>query len=547
MQKKVYYSYIIYIFLCFMLLIMPGCQKQSITPVDFEKEDTLLPATNAENIPIVFSDLVVEKEVRRILNKPLGDICEQDLLDIRAFGIEEEYDELDNVGTFGCVKDNIETLTDLKWLKNLKVLVLSGCNIKSLNGIEELSELELLYISRNNITSLDPIRNLHALRYLNCSDNDITDYTALSGLIKMEELSIGSNGMLYTDLSPLVNMTQLRRLSASWCGVADLSPLRNMLSLEYLQLHHNNVSDISILKHLSKINYLGLDSNKITDIKPISQLPSLETLHINGNLIPEEDLNIFYLPKEEDYFITVFHESICDEMPPFTFELRAWNNKEMNAYSLDTLTISNDSDLYRTQIISLPELSLFGQTAVSVYDRDMMGFELEDVNFDGYKDIRLFDTSNGNYLLEWIYLVWNNEKAVFEHAPELSMIPLASFDQEEKLIYGMGRGSAASHYNSTYQYIGKIPVMIKYYSEEGVYLDEEQIEGYFEMASIQAESTGLMCFHENESVRDEETGQMKVIRDEIVFYPDSESINIDEIIAKIPASSEIGQAILNRE
>lgn len=107
--------------------------------------------------------------------------------------------------------------------------------------------------------------------------------------------------------------------------------------------------------------------------------------------------------------------------------------------------------------------------------------------------------------------------------------------------------SAASHYYSTYQYIDGIPVMIKYYSEQGMYLDDGQIKLYFEMAAIHEEPVGLMCYYESESVRDDDTEQMRIIRDEIVFYLDSEAISTDKIIAKIPASSDIGRVILNRE
>jgi len=53
------------------------------------------------------------------------------------------------------------------------------------------------------------------------------------------------------------------------------------------------------------------------------------------------------------------------------------------------------------QTISIPELAMNGQPFTYDSMKDTLGFELEDLNFDGYQDIRLFDTTNGNYRVEW--------------------------------------------------------------------------------------------------------------------------------------------------
>ena len=100
----------------------------------------------------------------------------------------------------------------------------------------------------------------------------------------------------------------------------------------------------------------------------------------------------------EDYFITVFRGRLNADMPEYMFELLAYFDKLRNgSYSLEQLTISDFATGKIIQKISLPELALWERTYVSIYDKDSMGFELEDLNFDGYDDIKLFDTSNGNY------------------------------------------------------------------------------------------------------------------------------------------------------
>lgn len=117
---------------------------------------------------------------------------------------------------------------------------------------------------------------------------------------------------------------------------------------------------------------------------------------------------------------------------------------------MDSITVSDTADETVVQTVSIPEMIMFGQTNISVYVENM-GFELEDVNFDGYQDIRLYDTDNGNYRREWIYLIWNPEKSLFERDTCLNAISLATFEQDKQLIYGMERGGAGSHYFSTYR------------------------------------------------------------------------------------------------
>ena len=71
-------------------------------------------------------------------------------------------------------------------------------------------------------------------------------------------------------------------------------------------------------------------------------------------------------------------------------------------YALQTIDVYQGDTLL--QAISIPELTWEGQTLQSTLE-----IVMEDVNFDGYQDILVFDVLNGNYRTEWIYLVWNVE------------------------------------------------------------------------------------------------------------------------------------------
>lgn len=248
---------------------------------------------------------------------------------------------------------------------------------------------------------------------------------------------------------------------------------------------------------------------------------------------------------ESDCFTTTFHEKIKEDMPVFDFDLLAHYDKNTDGYSIDKLTVTDSADGRVIQEIPIPELTLFGRTNVSQYDKDTMGFELEDLNFDGYKDIRLFDTSNGNYRVEWLYFVWDPIKSIFVNDIRLNEISLANFDQEKQLIYGMERGSATDHYFSTYKYINEVPTLIRHYSQEYLHRSNEEIRKFLEKASVKTEIADIMIFHETVLERNEETGEMGTISDEYVLYPNSDVINENEIIARFDISSDIGRIIEN--
>ena len=128
------------------------------------------------------------------------------------------------------------------------------------------------------------------MAYFDCAYNNIDDYSALCSLTEMKELGIGDNGMAYTDLSPLENMTRLSALYAPFCGIDDISVLKNMPDLEYLQLFHNDISDISALANLEKLDYLELGLNKIENIDALSGLKRLTHINLESNPIPQDDL-----------------------------------------------------------------------------------------------------------------------------------------------------------------------------------------------------------------------------------------------------------------
>lgn len=275
--------------------------------------------------------------------------------------------------------------------------------------------------------------------------------------------------------------------------------------------------------------------------EPLSQEISIQSPAVECETQESEH---FY-EEQEDHLITITQKGkLRQDMPEITFALSAFYDFQLESYALQTVDVYQDNTLLQT--ISIPELTLYGQTYISSSFQDTLGFELEDVNFDGYQDIRLFDTLNGNYRTEWVYLVWNPAEQQFQHDSRLNQISLASFDQEEQLIYGMERSGAACHYLSTYQYIDGEIVKIRYYEEEGRNLSDEQIKQYYDIASVKTSGVSFEAWYEHTMERNAASGELETVCEEYVFIPydsDGKQIENEEEELHVDVSSALGAQI----
>jgi len=252
----------------------------------------------------------------------------------------------------------------------------------------------------------------------------------------------------------------------------------------------------------------------------------------------------YHQPDADDFITAVFHEKIKDDMPVFTFELLAYYDESEGEYIRESLAITDSSTGKVVQEITIPELSLFGRTHVFVHDGETMGFELEDLNFDGYKDIRLFDTTNGNYREEWIYLVWIPDKYIFENDKRLNDVTLAVFDQDKQLIYGMERSSAADHWYYTYKYVDGELVLIELESDNAVgFPDGVTDEQVVAVVPILEDHPSWCIQHVVNKKLNPDTSEMEIVEEKYVLYIPNEWTLIAEYDADSAEGRELAQLI----
>ena len=185
---------------------------------------------------VEFVDDAVEKEVRRKLQKPKGDITISELGKVRSLNLSQAHlDQLDP-----CVFTH---------LKNLRELFLGSSQV---------------------LDDLSAIAGLKHLESLRASLNQVSDITPLAGLVHMDRLDLGHTQV--RDLKPLAKLTAITELELDNTPVSDLTPLSGMKKLQRLSLKNTQVKDFSPLKGLKKLEFIYVAGTPATDISPLLPL-----------------------------------------------------------------------------------------------------------------------------------------------------------------------------------------------------------------------------------------------------------------------------------
>lgn len=272
-------------------------------------------------IAVSFEDREFEKMLRKIINRPSGEIYNTDLIDIKeiiifgkiaknpdhceyTMGLEEVlyWDENESYEERGKIK----SLNDLKWFKRLERLDMSYQEISDISMISDLKNLMLVDLSYNNITDISPLKNMTNLKALHLAGVKLDDISWLSNFLKLTSLTLESNkiedisplakltnltdlylrGNKIKDISPLYKLTNLIKLSLG-NQINDINPLAELTNLYYLDLSVNQIRDISPLENLAGLHYVFLQRNRISDINPLKNLTKLEKVHLADNDIDD--------------------------------------------------------------------------------------------------------------------------------------------------------------------------------------------------------------------------------------------------------------------
>ena len=97
----------------------------------------------------------------------------------------------------GHSHENIQDISWVRWVPNLEILILVGCDLTDLSPLTELKNLTYLELFTNrNLADISPLGELESLRDLNLSLTNVSDLTPLYGLKNLRRLWVNACVML---------------------------------------------------------------------------------------------------------------------------------------------------------------------------------------------------------------------------------------------------------------------------------------------------------------------------------------------------------------
>ena len=120
------------------------------------------------------------------------------------------------------------------------------------------------------------------LRDIEAGQRQITDLTGLEFASNLYGLYVGGSFSSSLDLSPLLNLTELKVVFIRRSRISDMTVLGNLTQLTRLVLDENGIRDITALAGLVNLDGLVLLENPIADLSPLANLTQLKELSIRA-------------------------------------------------------------------------------------------------------------------------------------------------------------------------------------------------------------------------------------------------------------------------
>lgn len=336
------------------LNLRPGPFRSEMQDVFVQQTTLTVPASHAEHgedYVIEWQDPVMEKHVRKWLDRQKGDIYHSDVWDYQRVtinsgtGIEDLIvkDAPDGVDIGGNVSsneqlaacavsvkgtyDSVTSLADLRHFDSLQVLYISNkmgaSPITDLTGLEECKNLMLLSVPSVESSTFPTFAKLDSVVELKYgsggirTDSNVSDLSALAQMKSLKMLWITGSEV---DLTQLAG-ADLRVLRLDVTRIGSLEALKQMENLSLLQL--NNGQEIDSFAPLagSSVQYLSMslpeatkENYKDMDYTPLTQMPQLIWLDLTNNITFDTEtckrllandtalkyLNISYTPAAKD-------------------------------------------------------------------------------------------------------------------------------------------------------------------------------------------------------------------------------------------------------
>lgn len=306
------------------LNLRPGPFRSEMQDVFVQQTTLTVPASHAEHgedYVIEWQDPVMEKHVRKWLDRPKGDIYHSDVWDYQRVSInsgtgvgdlivKDAPDGVDigrnvnsNEQLAACAVsvegtyDPVTSLADLRHFDSLQVLSVNNRRgaplITDLTGLEECKNLMLLSVPSVESSAFPTFAKLDSVVELKYgsdgirADSNVSDLSALAQMKSLKMLWITGSEV---DLTQLAG-ADLRVLRLDVTRIGSLEPLKQMENLSFLQLCQGPEIDSFAPLAESSVQYLSMslsqgaqEAYKDMDYTPLTQMPQLIWLDLTNNI-----------------------------------------------------------------------------------------------------------------------------------------------------------------------------------------------------------------------------------------------------------------------
>ena len=305
------------------LNLRPGPFRSEMQDVFVQQTTLTVPASHVEHgedYVIEWQDPVMEKHVRKWLDRPKGDIYHSDVWDYQRVSInsgtgvgdlivKDAPDGVDigrnvnsNEQLAACAVrvdgtyDPVTSLADLRHFDSLQVLSVNNRRgdppITDLTGLEECKNLMLLEVPSVESSAFPTFAKLDSVVKLEYgsdgirADSNVSDLSALAQMKSLKMLWITGSEV---DLTQLAG-ADLRVLRLDVTRIGSLEPLKQMENLSFLQLCNGPEIDSFAPLAESSVQYLSMSLSqgaqeryKNMDYTPLTRMPQLIWLDLTNH------------------------------------------------------------------------------------------------------------------------------------------------------------------------------------------------------------------------------------------------------------------------
>ena len=111
----------------------------------------------------------------------------------------------------------------------------------------------------------------------------------LKSLSQLTDLHVENGSLSEDELSAIGQLTGLKRLTLSNCGISSIASLSHMNQLQYLDLSQNTIRNLSVIGDMQELEELYLNNNVVTDLTSLSSLTKLRMLDVSYNSLKSVD------------------------------------------------------------------------------------------------------------------------------------------------------------------------------------------------------------------------------------------------------------------